>query len=375
MKKIPVLTIFILSLLMLGTVISCSGGGDSAGSSDDDNGPIAIIPSNLTLSINIVGADGNNPNGDGSGIIQCTASATDALKYGFRFDSGDEIESFSGNLDFTFTNDGTINHTVSVFAYSSTNHSISTFETITVYVADNGPQLTWSDEFNTNGAPDSSKWGYDIGDGCPDLCGWGNGESQYYTSRPDNVIVEDGVLKITAKRENYEGSDFTSARILTLGKYNFTYGRVEISAKLPSGGGTWPALWMLGSNISTAGWPACGEADIMEHVGNNQGTVSSAMHTPSSSGNTVNHGDQYLADVSSAFHVYSVDWSSEEMVFSIDDVVHYTYNPAVKNNSTWPFDANMFFIFNIAMGGSFGGNIDQAFTESTMEIDYVRVYQ
>ncbi len=369
MKKIPILIILIFSFLISGMVISCSGGSDD-GDNSDDEGPLVIMPSNLTLSVDVVGTDGNNPSGDGTGVIQCTVSATDAVKYGFKFGSGEEIESFSGNIEHTYTVEGSNEYLVTVFAYSSTNHSISTFQTITVYVAENGPQLVWFDEFNTNGAPDSTKWGYDIGGN-----GWGNGESQYYTSRSDNVIVEDGVLKITAKREDYQGSEFTSARMLTLGKYDFTYGRVEISAKLPTGGGTWPALWMLGSNFTSVGWPACGEADIMEHVGNNQGTVSSAMHTPSSNGNTVNHGDQYLADVSTAFHVYSVDWSNEAMVFSVDDVVHYTYDPAVKNASTWPFDADMFFIFNVAMGGSFGGNIDPLFTESTMEVDYVRVYQ
>lgn len=375
MKKISILVILLFSFLISGVVLSCSGGSDDGGTANG-GGITDIIPTNLTLSINVVGTDSNNPNGDGSGVIQCTASATNAVKYGFKFGTNsEEIESASGNLEYTYTNAGTNSYTVFVFAYSSTDNSISAFQEVTVYVADNGPQIVWSDEFNTDGAPNSTKWGYDIGDGCPNLCGWGNGESQYYTNRSDNVIVEDGVLKITAKRENYEGSEFTSARILTKGKYSFTYGRVEIRAKLPTGGGTWPALWLLGSSIDAVGWPACGEADIMEHVGNNQGTVSSAMHTPSSSGATVNHGEQYLDDVSTAFHVYSLDWSSEEMVFAVDDVVHYTYNPTVKNASTWPFDANMFLIFNVAMGGSFGGNIDGSFTESTMEVDYIRVYQ
>ena len=122
MKKLPVITIFILSLLLSGMLISCSGSSDGSGPSEDDNIPEAIIPSNLTLSINIVGADNNNPYGDGSGVIQCTASATDAVKYGFKFDSGDEIESYSGNLDFTFTNEGTNSHTVYVFAYSITDN-------------------------------------------------------------------------------------------------------------------------------------------------------------------------------------------------------------------------------------------------------------
>jgi len=163
--------------------------------------------------------------------------------------------------------------------------------------------------------------------------------------------------------------------MLTQGKFNFTYGRVEVRAKLPSGGGTWPAIWMLGSNITTVGWPACGEIDIMEHIGNNQGTVQSAMHTPSSYGGTVNKGSQFIADVSTNFHIYTLEWTSEKMVFTVDGVEHYTYNPSMKNSNTWPFDKTQFLLLNVAMGGSFGGNIDSNFTSSTMEIDYVRVYQ
>lgn len=228
--------------------------------------------------------------------------------------------------------------------------------------------LVWAEEFDTDGSPCSDNWTYDLGAG-----GWGNGEAQYYTR--DNVVVNNGILKITAKKEVFNGSQYTSTRMLTKGKFQFTYGKVEVRAKLPKGGGTWPAIWMLGSNISTVGWPACGEVDIMEHVGNNQGTTQSAMHTPSSYGATVNLGSQYLNDVSTAFHVYSVEWTAKKMIFAVDGNVHYTYNPSTKNSDTWPFDANQFIILNIAMGGSFGGTIDPNFTESSMEIDYVRVYQ
>jgi len=189
------------------------------------------------------------------------------------------------------------------------------------------------------------------------------------------VKVEGGFLKITAKKESYEGSDYTSTRMKTQGKFDFTYGRVEVRAKLPTGGGTWPAIWMLGSSIGSVGWPACGEVDIMEHVGNNQGHVSSAMHTPSSFGGTVNHDSQFFDNVSSEFHVYAVEWTSEKMVFSVDDKVHYTYNPPTKNSSTWPYYEPQFIILNVAMGGGFGGTIDSDFSSSTMEIDYVRVYQ
>ena len=354
-------------------IISCSG---------NDNGddpylppiePTVIIPSNLSLEITIVGKDANNPNGDGSGKIQCVITATNAVKYGFRFGSGTKIENTTGIMENTFTEKGTNTYTVNAFAYSSTGHAVNTSKEITVYV-ENGAfsKLIFSDEFDTSGSPNTNKWTYDIGIGSG---GWGNNESQYYTNRTDNVSIANGILKITAKKESYQGAAYTSTRMKTQDKFNFKYGKVEVRAKLPQGKGTWPAIWMLGSNISTVGWPACGEVDIMEHAGNRQGIVQSAMHTPSSYGNTSNLGSQTLADVSTAFHVYAVEWTSEKMVFSVDGVVHYTYNPSTKNSNTWPFDANQFLILNVAMGGTFGGSIDPAFTESSMEIDYVRVYQ
>jgi beta-glucanase (GH16 family) len=232
--------------------------------------------------------------------------------------------------------------------------------------------LVWSDEFNTNGSPSATNWTYDLGTGNN---GWGNGEVQYYTNRTDNVTVADGVLKITAKKENYQGSNYTSARVKTQGLYDFKYGRVDVKAKLPTGGGTWPAIWMLGSNITTAGWPACGEIDIMEAKGNEPGVVQGAIHTPSSYGNTVNVKSKTLSSSSSEFHVYSVNWSPKQITFLVDDEIFYTYNPEVKDGNTWPFDASMFLIFNVAMGGTLGGNIDPNFTQSSMEIDWVRVYQ
>jgi len=368
---------------MSGMVISCSGGGDSDGSSDDDNGPVAIIPSNLTLSIDILGADGNNPYGDGSGSIQCSVSATDAVKYGFIFDSGDEIESFSGNLDFTFTNEGTNSHTIYVFAYSSTDNFISDFEEVTVFVTDNGPQLVWSDEFNGSGAINTSNWFHQTQ--LPNGESWYNGEIQHYTNRTDNSNVSGGQLNIIAKKEVFSDQgiikEYTSARLNS--KFAFTYGRVEVRAKLPTGVGTWPAIWLLGRNINepgaywetqgygAVGWPACGEVDIMEHWGSNQNYVSSAIHTPSSYGGTINHGGQTIPTASTTFHTYAMEWTEEEMVFSVDGVVHYTYNPAIKNSDTWPFDTDQYIILNIAVQPS----IDPAFNQSAMEIDYIRVYQ
>jgi len=364
MKYYKPLLVFGLGLILL---FSCGGGNDD----ESYIPPVSekIIPSNLTLAITCVGADADNSNGDGTGVIQCTASATNAVSYGFRFGNGTEVTSTTGNLEYTFTKRGTNVFTVYVYAYSKTGDYKSTSKTVTVYVE---PILIFSDEFDSDGSPDSTKWGYDIGTGSN---GWGNGESQYYTNRLENAKVENGLLIITAKAESYEGSAYTSSRLLTQGKFDFTYGRVEVKAKLPSGGGTWPAIWMLGANFSSVGWPACGEIDIMEHAGNRQGKVQSAMHTSSSFGNTVNHGSQTLSDVSTEFHVYALEWSTDKMTFSVDDVVHYRYNPATKNSDTWPYDKDQFIILNVAMGGGFGGTIDTDFVKSSMEIDYVRVYQ
>ncbi|PTN09010.1 family 16 glycosylhydrolase [Mangrovibacterium marinum] len=228
--------------------------------------------------------------------------------------------------------------------------------------------LVWSDEFETDGAPNSANWTYDLGAG-----GWGNNEAQSYTNNPENVSISDGILKITAKADGAGG--YTSARIKTEGLYEFTYGRVEVRAKLPAGGGTWPAIWMLGANFSTAGWPDCGEIDIMEAIGNDPGYVQSALHTPSSSGDTDYKGSTVVADASEAFHIYSVNWSPNEISFLIDGEIYYTYVPQTKDAAHWPFDADQFLILNVAMGGTLGGTIDPSFTQATMEIDYVRVYQ
>lgn len=232
--------------------------------------------------------------------------------------------------------------------------------------------LIWEDNFDTDGAPNTANWTYDLGTGDN---GWGNSESQHYTDRADNVIVADGVLKITAKKESFIGSNYTSARLKTQGLFDFTYGRIDVRAKLPEGAGTWPAIWMLGANFETVTWPACGEIDITEHVGNSQGLIHGTIHTTSSSGASVNSGTKNVSDASSEFHVYSVNWSENEISFLIDDEVYYTYKPTTKDANTWPFDADQFIILNVAMGGNFGGAIDAAFTESTMEIDYVKVYQ
>ena len=242
--------------------------------------------------------------------------------------------------------------------------------------------LVWSDEFDGNGAIDSNKWFHQTQ--LPNGGSWYNGEVQHYTDRIENTFKDNGVLNIEAKKESYTNQgvtkEYTSARLNS--KFAFKYGRIEVKAKLPTGVGTWPAIWTLGKNINepggywssefgTANWPACGEIDIMEHWGSNQNFVQSAMHTPSSYGGTVNHGGQAIATASSEFHVYSLDWSSEKMVFKVDGVIHYTYNPENKDSSTWPFDAEQYLLLNVAIQPS----IASSYTKDAMEIDYVRVYQ
>tara|TARA_B100000809_G_scaffold193813_1_gene192866 strand:- start:14898 stop:16496 length:1599 start_codon:yes stop_codon:yes gene_type:complete len=242
--------------------------------------------------------------------------------------------------------------------------------------------LIWSDEFDIEGAIDATKWFHQTQ--IPGGGNWYNGEIQHYTNRLVNTNVSSGILNLIAKKETFTDQgytkQYTSARLNS--KYAFTYGKIKVRAKLPTGVGTWPAIWMLGKNITESGgywandfgttpWPACGEIDIMEHWGGNQNFVQSAMHTTSSFGGTVNHGGQNIPTASTNFHVYELDWNAERMIFSVDGTDHYTYNPEIKDANTWPYDAEQYFLLNIAIQPSIAGS----FTQDAMEIDYVRVYE
>lgn len=248
--------------------------------------------------------------------------------------------------------------------------------------------LVWSDEFDTNGPVDQNKWFQQTQ--LPAGGSWFNGEQQHYTNQLTNSFVDNGNLNIVAKKELYTSQgitkQYTSARLNS--KFAFTYGRVDIRAKAPNGAGTWPALWLLGKNVNedggffdssfgTTSWPACGEIDIMEHgifPGQPINYIGAAIHTPSSSGNTVNKGGVQATDIAQNYHVYSMNWSPNQISFLLDDVLFYTYNPTVKNASTWPFNADQYILLNIAMGG-FAGTIPSNFNQTSMEIDYVRIYQ
>ena len=258
---------------------------------------------------------------------------------------------------------------------SSTNKTQSDEVSSPNKVAD---KLVFSDEFDVEGAVDSTKWLFETVP--PNNGSWWNGEHQHYTNRLDNAYVSEGTLKIVAKKEQYtfEGStkNYTSARLNS--KFNFTYGRIDIKAKLPEGEGTWPAIWTLGSNHSTVGWPACGEIDIMEHWGHKPTVVSSAIHTVACSGvsNCVEHkvGERKVSDYATNFHIYSAEWTPKTIKFYLDNQFLYEYKPKSKTADNWPFTKNQFILLNVAMGGDWFG-IDPNFSQSTMEIDYVRVYQ
>jgi beta-glucanase (GH16 family) len=243
--------------------------------------------------------------------------------------------------------------------------------------------LVWSDEFEVDGAIDSSKWHHQTL--LPNGNSWYNNEIQHYTDRTANSYVHNGMMYIVGKKETYTDQghtkQYTSARLNS--KFAFRYGKVEVRAKLPAGIGTWPAIWTLGKNIQenggywnnqgfgTTGWPACGEIDIMEHWGTNQNYIQSATHTPSSFGNTVNLGGRNIATASSSFHTYTLEWYPQKLVFSVDSVPHYTYKPTTYDANTWPFDAEQYILLNFAILPS----ILPGFTQDALAIDYVRVYQ
>lgn len=239
-------------------------------------------------------------------------------------------------------------------------------------------KLVWSDEFDGTSL-DESVWGYNTGGG-----GWGNNELQYYTNRPENVRVQNGCLEIEARKETYENREYTSARILSKDKKTFTYGKIESRIKFPGGKGTWPAFWMMGNQ---GGWPSCGEIDIIEHIGSQPTRASFALHTPLKNGTRGNNwASTHFFDNSLAndFHIYGVEWCQEEengkdcIRFMVDDVVYATvWEDDIDNPKAWPFTKPHFIIFNMAVGGTMGGSVDDAiFSEKRiMYVDWVRVYQ
>ncbi len=236
--------------------------------------------------------------------------------------------------------------------------------------------LVWSDEFAQpdGSAPDSTKWGYDVGG-----TGWGNNELECYTSRTNNARVEGGQLIIEARQERYRGKNYTSARLLTKGKWSWTYGRIEARIKIPRGQGLWPALWMLGANVDSVGWPTCGEIDIMENIGREPGTVHGTLHGPGYSGSDGIGGPFVLpggAAFADDFHVFAVQWETNRIRWFVDNQPYFSVTPtSLPAGTHWVFAAPQFLLLNVAVGGSWPGKPDgTTIFPQRMLVDYVRIY-
>ncbi|MGC1367029.1 MAG: glycoside hydrolase family 16 protein [Candidatus Acidiferrum sp.] len=245
-----------------------------------------------------------------------------------------------------------------------------------------GWTLAWSDEFSgpDGSSPDPAKWAYDLGGK-----GWGNHELESYTNRPENAHIEKGNLVITAQKETYMGADgisrdYTSARLKTQGLFVQIYGRIEARIKIPEGQGIWPAFWMLGQDLPTAGWPKCGEIDIMENVGKEPGTIHGSLHGPSTTGRPSDltsifklpAGQSFASD----FHLYAIEWAPDTVRFYVDSNLYATFHSSDwPAGGKWVFDHPFFILLNLAVGGDWPGPPDSStkFPQS-MLIDYVRVY-
>jgi beta-glucanase (GH16 family) len=249
-----------------------------------------------------------------------------------------------------------------------------------------GWKLVWLDEFESPGAPDPAKWGYDVGGH-----GWGNNELQFYRDSRDNARVEDGRLIVEARKESFEGRTFTSARLVSKGKGEWRYGRIETRAKLPAGRGTWPAIWLLPATPKLR-WPDDGEIDVMEHVGFDPGVVHASIHTKRFNHmiGTQKTGKTQVADCSTAFHDYAVEWSATRMDFFVDDRKYFSFAPLEDGSlpkeddsnldgkaDVWPFQKKFYLILNVAVGGNWGGQkgVDESVFPARMEVEYVRVYE
>jgi beta-glucanase (GH16 family) len=363
----------VLSTLVL--VISCSS----------SNADPEINSKELTVIITIVGTTDTNPAGDGSGEVRVSAFAEDAVSYGYRFANDMLQETTSRTMSHTFDQAGTHLYTVEVFAYFSNGESLSESQQINVYKSSPETEtLVFSDEFDYEGSPASEKWHHQVIG--PNNGSWYNDETQHYTARPENSYVSNGTLKINAIKETYASGgvtkSYTSARLNS--KYAFTYGRVEVRAKLPAEAGTWPAIWTLGANINetgnyfgeqygSVGWPACGEIDIMEQTGWDKISTIGYFHWGNTNTGAYSSegGETAVPASTSEFHVYILEWNASTLKIKVDDtLVH-----QLSNTQDKPYDNPHYLLLNIAMGGNLGGEIPTDFSGATLEIDYVRVYQ
>lgn len=231
-------------------------------------------------------------------------------------------------------------------------------------------ELIWEEDFTGN-TLDLDSWQFDLGDGCPELCGWGNEEPQLYTR--NNHELRDGNLVIAVKKED---STYTSTRITTKNKFEFKYGRVVARAKLPVGEGVWPAIWMLGSNIDEVKWPMSGEIDMVEYVGREPNMIFNSLHTKDSHGETINTKKTRIETIEEGFHIYEMNWTPQIIEFFVDGTKLYTFNPDSRTEEVWPFDQPFYILVNLAIGGGFGGpTIDDSILPQEFLIDYIKVYK
>jgi beta-glucanase (GH16 family) len=234
-----------------------------------------------------------------------------------------------------------------------------------------GWKLIWHDEFDGD-IIDRANWTFDLGAG-----GWGNGEAEYYTSRPENARVENGKLTIEARQEKYEGSYYTSARLKTQGLQSFQYGRIEARLKVPAGAGVWPAFWMLGADFDGKNWPDCGEVDIMEYIGKEPDLIMGTLHGPGYSGALgFSKWNRQKYNIADDFHTYAVEWEPDRVTWFYDGAEYFTVTPADVGDRKWVFEHPFFIILNLALGGQLAGPIGlQTAFPAQLQVDYVRVFQ
>jgi beta-glucanase (GH16 family) len=236
-----------------------------------------------------------------------------------------------------------------------------------------GYKLLFEDCFETDGLPNEKFWNIEKGGH-----GFGNQEDQYYTRRLKNVYVKDHILNITAYKETYYHRHYTSAKLTTQNKQFIRYGRVEVMASLPKGEGTWPAIWFLGDNIKTAGWPLCGEIDLMEHVGKNPESIHFSLHSEGKNHHIGNQPTAFfkIPGILEGFHEYRMDWDETSISFYLDGMHYVTFTKDQQDDEiNWPFDQGFYLILNLAIGGTWGGQIDDTIFPVSMKFKYVKVYE
>jgi len=334
-------------------------------------------PSNLAVDITI--------SDDGSGIVQIQATADNAIEYQLRIGTTTEptASNTSGTFEHTFIQSGSYQIEVRAYGLSGRyiketrqveinfGEDVSVEDGYTTPLEYDGYQLVWNDEFDGN-TINTSSWVFETGTG---NSGWGNNELQYY--RQENAWVEGGVLTIEAKKEIYQGSSYTSSRMKTQSKKSFQFGRIDIRALLPKGQGIWPALWLLGDNIQSVGWPSCGEIDIMEMIGGSgrENTVHGTVHWDNDGHVQAGGGYTLQSGIfANEYHVFTITWDETYLTWFMNDIQFYQIS--ITPSHMTEFRQKFFFIFNLAVGGNWPGNPDATTVfPQQMRVDYVRVFQ